>query len=181
MNKILMLWILVVISGCANNTLQPNSGGDNLDKENNSLFTFRNIQSGFMLYNALDQKGRETTGWAVEEVDTPLEAQLTEQSGWIIIRNPGTEQCLGTPDGRVLMKMKCTAAGNKTIFSFIPSTTGAVQIKSVPYGTCVSDSKDSGLSFPLKKCIADPSKPYEIVPQMNLWMLNPPNLKSPVM
>ncbi|EBP3056818.1 TPA: toxin [Salmonella enterica subsp. enterica serovar Reading] len=181
MNKILIMCTLAVLSGCAHNSLQSGSGGDDSGKENNSLFTFRNIQSGFMLYNALDQKGRETTGWAVEEVDTPLEAQLTDQSGWIIIRNPGTDQCLGSPDGRVLMKMKCTVAGNKTMFSFIPSTTGAVQIKSVPYGTCVSDSKDNGLTFPLGKCIADPGKPYEVVPQMNLWMLNPPNLKSPVL
>ncbi|EAP9511413.1 hypothetical protein AABH71_005314, partial [Salmonella enterica] len=38
------------------------------------------------------------------------------------------------------------------IFTFIPSTTGAVQIKSVPYARCITDSKDSGLSFPLGKC-----------------------------
>ncbi|EAA8634481.1 toxin [Salmonella enterica subsp. enterica] len=171
---------LVLLTGCGQNSIQLNPSDNDFVRENNSLFTLRNIQSGFMLYNGLDQQGRETTGWEVVEVDTPLEAQVTDQSGWIMFRNPGTDQCLGTPDGRVLMKIKCNSSGNKAIFSLIPSTTGAVQIKSVAYGQCITDSKNSGLSFPLGKCIADAGKPYEVVPQMNLWMLNPPNLKSPV-
>ncbi|ECO4849921.1 TPA: toxin [Salmonella enterica] len=180
MYKKIALLLIVSLTGCGTHIAEKKSSDNEFEKENNSLFTFRNIQSGFMIYNALDQQGRETTGWEVVEVDTPLEAQVTDQSGWVIIRNPKTDQCLGTPDGRVLLKLKCDSAGNKAIFTFIPSTTGAVQIKSVPYARCITDSKDSGLSFPLGKCIADAGKPYEVVPQMNLWMLNPPNVRSPV-
>ncbi|EHN2064680.1 toxin, partial [Salmonella enterica subsp. enterica serovar 4,5,12:b:-] len=62
----------------------------------------------------------------------------------------------------------------------IPSTTGAVQIKIVFSGLCVLDSKNSGLSFETGNCIADLKRPFEVVPQSHLWMLNPLNTESPV-
>ncbi|MCM5187244.1 cytolethal distending toxin type V subunit CdtC, partial [Escherichia coli] len=58
--------------------------------------------------------------------------------------------------------------------------TGAVQIKSVLSGLCFLDSKNSGLSFETGKCIADFKKPFEVVPQSHLWMLNPLNTESPI-
>ncbi|HDI8501642.1 TPA: toxin, partial [Escherichia coli] len=42
------------------------------------------------------------------------------------------------------------------------------------------DSKNSGLSFETGKCIADLKKPFEVVPQSHLWMLNPLNTESPI-
>lgn len=153
---------------------------DDLGKENSSLFTFRNVQSGYMIHNGLDQKGRETIGWEVVPVKTPVEALVKDQSGWVMIRTPNTDQCLGTPDGKNLLKMNCDPMNKKTLFSFIPSTTGAVQIKILLSELCILDSVNSGLSFNVGKCVDDFTKPYEVVPQRNLWMLNPLNVESPV-
>lgn len=180
MQRLVLFFLIVILSGCSNNNMLLLSSNDDLGQENTSLFTLRNIQSGFMLYNGLDQQGRETLGWSLVEVETPIEASLVDQSGWIMFQSPGTNQCLGSPDGRVLIKMPCNSSGNKTIFTLITSTTGAVQIKSIPSGMCILDSSNSGLSFPLGKCINDIQKLYEVIPQRNLWMLNPPNLESPV-
>ncbi|EED1372246.1 toxin [Escherichia coli] len=180
MKRLIIIVTILLIAGCSSSQEADNNLIDELGKENNSLFTFRNIQSGLMLYNKLDQHGRETTGWEVVPVKTPAEALVTDQSGWIMIRTPNTDQCLGTPDGRNLLKMQCNPTDNKTLFSLIPSTTGAVQIKSVLSGLCFLDSKNSGLNFETGKCIADFKKPFEIVPQSHLWMLNPLNTESSV-
>ncbi|EBD0958123.1 toxin [Salmonella enterica] len=180
MKKLAIIFTALLIAGCSSLSDTGNNQTDELGKENNSLFTFRNIQSGLMLHNGLDQHGRETTGWEVVPVNTPVESLFTDQSGWVMIRTPNTDQCLGTPDGRNLLKMDCNPANKKTLFSFIPSTTGAVQIKIVFSGLCVLDSKNSGLSFETGNCIADLKRPFEVVPQSHLWMLNPLNTESPV-
>lgn len=180
MKRLAIIFTMLLIAGCSSSQEVANNQIDELGKENNSLFTFRNIQSGLMIHNGLDLHGRETIGWEIVPVKTPEEALVTDQSGWIMIRTPNTDQCLGTPDGRNLLKMTCNPTDKKTLFSLIPSTTGAVQIKSVLSGLCFLDSKNSGLSFETGKCIADFKKPFEVVPQNHLWMLNPLNTESPV-
>nr|AEM17343.1 CdtC [Providencia alcalifaciens] len=181
MKRLAIIFTVLLMAGCSSSQEAVNNLIDEeLGKENNSLFTFRNIQSGQMLHNSLDLHGKETTGWKVVPLKTPAEALVTDQSGWIMIRTPNTDQCLGTPDGRNLLKMTCNPTDKKTLFSFIPSTTGAVQIKSVLSERCFLDSKNSGLSFETGECIADIKKPFEVVPQSHLWMLNPLNTESPV-
>lgn len=180
MKVLLIVFYVFLITGCTSSMDIRNAPADELGKENNSLFTFRNIQSGLMLHNKLDQHGRETIGWEIVPVKTPSEALVIDQSGWIMIRTPNTDQCLGTPDGINLLKMTCNPADKKILFTLIPSTTGAVQIKSVLSGLCFIDSKNSGLSFETGKCIADIKKTFEVVPQGHLWMLNPLNTASPV-
>ncbi|EPT7718410.1 toxin [Escherichia coli] len=181
MKNLVIIFTMLLIAGCSSSqNVINNNQIDELGKENNSLFTFRNIQSGLMLHNRQDQYGRETTGWEVVPVRTPAEALVIDQSGWVMIRTPNTDQCLGTPDGRNLLKMSCDPTDKKTLFSFIPSTTGAVQIKSVLSGSCLLDSRNSGLSFETGECIADFKKPFEVVPQSHLWMLNPLNTESTV-
>lgn len=181
MKKITLLITTLLLNGCTSESNLIKKTSNELGNENNALFTIRNIQSGYMINNTLNQQGRETKGWEIIPVRTPEELLITDQSGWIMIRNPGTDQCLGTPDGYNLIKMDCNTPEKMTLFSFIPSTTGAVQIKIIYSGFCLTDSLNGGLSFETGKCIADLTKPSEIIPQRNLWMLNPQNTPSPVM
>lgn len=68
MKRLAIIFTMLLIAGCSSSQEAANNQIDELGKENNSLFTFRNIQSGLMIHNGLDLHGRETIGW---EVMTP--------------------------------------------------------------------------------------------------------------
>lgn len=179
MKKIIfaLICIINITSGCSssNNSASTflNSESDLYGEENSSLFSLRNIQSGFMIYNILDQKGREQSGWKLIPQETPIEVLATTPGGWIQFKDPVTQQCLNARGGRALSKGTCDIRDKESLFILIPSTTGAVQIQSVYSGDCILDKNNTD-SFLFGKCISDLQQPQLIVPEKNLWMLNPP-------
>ncbi|EEX7165556.1 cytolethal distending toxin type III subunit CdtC, partial [Escherichia coli] len=70
MKRLIIIVTMLLIAGCSSSQEAVNNQIDELGKENNSLFTFRNLQSGLMLHNRLDLHGREITGWEVVPVKT---------------------------------------------------------------------------------------------------------------
>ncbi|EBX7469999.1 toxin [Salmonella enterica subsp. enterica] len=183
MNKSIFIFTcMMIISGCSstnnNQSVFVSSGSDLSDTENGSLFSIRNIQSGFMIENILDQKGQEQSGWQLIQQETPAEVLAITPGGWVQFKDPVTQQCLNAPGGMALSKGTCDIKNKESLFILIPSTTGAVQIKSVYTGNCILDKNNTD-HFTFGKCIADFRQPQLIVPPKNLWMLNPPVTPSP--
>ncbi|AOV97669.1 hypothetical protein A9798_12395 [Edwardsiella hoshinae] len=168
--------LLNLLSGCSSSEKKVQlgafeTGANSPAGENNSLFSLTNIQSGFMINSVLDQSGREISAWRMTQQETPVEVLVTSPSGWVQFNDPLTNQCLNALSGRSLAKGSCD--GKASLFILIPSTTGAVQIQSVVSGMCIVD-KENEAFFKFGKCVADFTQPQLIVPEKNLWMLNPP-------
>ncbi|EKC2495426.1 toxin [Salmonella enterica] len=173
---IVFFFLFSILSGCSSSeeSEQPgasNANSDSITPENGSLFSLRNIQSGFMIPSVLNQEGREISGWRLIQQPTPAEALVHSPSGWVQFNDPLTERCMIAASGLNLVKGACNT--RESLFILIPSTTGAVQIKSVVSGKCILDQEDGDV-FKFGECIADIQKPQLIVPERNLWMLNPP-------
>lgn len=174
---IILISTISLLAGCS--TTGNNEHSDAFNTENGSLFSVRNVQSGFMISNVLDQQGYELRGWQLIPQITPFEVLAQSPSGWVQFKDPGSDYCLVAQAGRSLSKSICNVKNKETLFILIPSTTGAVQIQSVASGTCIIDKEDSD-NFKFSKCIADVRRPDLVIPEKNLWMLNPPVIASSI-
>ncbi|EDQ1985366.1 toxin [Salmonella enterica] len=177
-NIIMLFFFTSILTGCGSSVnnerlVSLNPGEDISGAENGSLFSIRNIQSGFMITNILDQQGREQSGWELIQQETPIEVLATTPGGWIQFHDPITRQCLNAINGVALTKGTCDLKNRASLFVLIPSTTGAVQIQSVHSKTCIID-QDNTDHFLFGRCVADIQNPQQVVPEKNLWMLNPP-------
>ncbi|ECY4647022.1 toxin [Salmonella enterica subsp. enterica] len=147
--------------------------------ENSSLFSIRNVQSGYIINNVVDQFGREMNNWQLVPQVTPADVLAINPSGWVQFKDPKSFSCLIDQSGRSISKGTCDIKNKSSLFILIPSTTGAVQIKSFSSGKCLVD-KLEGAGFIFGECVADASRPFLTVPEKNLWMLNPPVTASSV-
>ncbi|EFC2186175.1 toxin, partial [Escherichia coli] len=145
--------------------------------ENSSLFSIRNIQSGRLINNILDRTGKEQKGWEIIPQETPQQLKASYKNGLVKIVNPKTDQCLAVLSGRTVAKAPCASGDNITLFSFIPTTTGAVMIKNVGANKCISDVISGTDIFKVDVCITSQT---ETIPVSMLWMLTPPNLPAPI-
>ncbi|HHR4052556.1 TPA: toxin [Salmonella enterica] len=177
MKLVIIIFLINILAGCV--TSASNELNGVFDSENGSLFSIRNIQSGFMIPNTLDQHGRELKGWQLVPKVTPVEVLVNFPGGWVQFKDPFSSNCLAAQRSLAINKSTCDINNKDTLFILIPSTTGAVQIQSVSSGLCIID-KGSNDNFQFGKCIADFQHPDLIIPEKNLWMLNPPVTASSV-
>ncbi len=177
--RVFFLTIILALTGCTGSQNVYLETLDNFENENTSLFTIRNIQSGFMIINIPDQHGREIGNWQVVPINTPVDVLVNDPSGWIQFKDPSSNQCLSVLNGRSLSKSECNYKNKETLFVLIPSTSRAVQIKSVSSQKCITD-KGNDSFFHLENCVADFNRPNLVIPTKNLWMLNPPISSSMV-
>lgn len=147
--------------------------------ENSALFSIRNIQSGYIINNVLDRFGRELNNWQLVPQVTPVDVLAINPGGWVQFKDPESFSCLIDDEGRTISKGSCDIKNKSSLFILIPSTTGAVQIKSFSSGKCLVD-KVEGAGFVFGECVADVSRPFLTVPEKNLWMLNPPVTASSI-
>ncbi|HBZ9867804.1 TPA: toxin [Salmonella enterica subsp. houtenae] len=139
----------------------------------------RNVQSGYIINNVVDQSGREMNNWQLVPQVTPSDVLAVSPGGWVQFKDPMSFSCLTDQGGRSVSKGSCDIKNQSSLFILIPSTTGAVQIMSFTSGKCLVD-KAEGAGFIFGECVADVSRPFLTVPEKNLWMLNPPVTASSV-
>lgn len=177
---IIVAFFITSCSSAQKNLNVKSNGNRAFIEENNSRFSLRNIQSGQVIINISDQQGRELVGWELFSVSVPDREASKYPGGWVEFSVPSSDRCLALVNSTTLDKAPCGASGNITVFTLIPSTTGAVQIKSVGFGTCIQDVDLGTDHFTMGRCIEDVSNPTETVPERSLWMLNPPSNESPL-
>ncbi|EIK1318295.1 toxin, partial [Salmonella enterica] len=96
--SIIIICVINLVSGCS--ATGTNETSNAFDTENGSLFSIRNVQSGFMIPNVLDQQGQELRGWEVVPQVTPVEILAQSPSGWVQFKDPGSTNCLVAQSGR---------------------------------------------------------------------------------
>ncbi|WP_160171666.1 RICIN domain-containing protein [Vibrio cholerae] len=181
LTKVFMATLFIVSCSSDREILDSTQhNNQNFSGENNARFGLRNLQSGLAIVNVPDERSRDIVGWDLISIDVPEQDTSKYPGGWVAFNVPGTDKCLALLNSNSLGRAPCDSSGNIAVFTLIPSTTGAVQIKSVRFGTCIQDVEPGTDKFTMGKCIEDPSNPMEIVPERSLWMLNPPSSESTV-
>ncbi|EDW1489082.1 hypothetical protein PH97_004742 [Salmonella enterica subsp. enterica] len=142
--------------------------------------TVRGVFTGFVFKNNLPAGKEESVRYDLVEVNDPDFPLSQYPYGIVQFRERGGrggDLCaLSGKDKDKIIMFFCSPGGDKsyveTYFSLIPTNTGAVLIKNIATGKCMSaDSVDIG--FPnLEKCMLSPSQSGEIYRQ--LWFLAPP-------
>ncbi|EAA9297765.1 hypothetical protein ADQ49_25855 [Salmonella enterica subsp. enterica] len=138
--------------------------------------TIRGVFTGFVFMNNVSIEDRdESVRYDLVEVNDPLYPLSKYPYGIVQFREPRgfriSDFCLQPMDGKITTYL-CSLRGVNlvdTYFSLIPTNTGAVLIKNISTGDCLS-SDSEGKGFPtLDKCLLMPSD--EIYKQ--LWFLAP--------
>ncbi|ECE0793340.1 hypothetical protein ACQSFC_17655 [Salmonella enterica] len=140
--------------------------------------TVRGVFTGFVFENNLPIGGRgESLRYDLVEVSDPDFPLSQYPYGIVQFRKKGGrggDICAQSEKGKIIVFF-CSSGGDKsfseTYFSLIPTNTGAVLIKNIVTGKCLSaDSGDIG--FPeLEQCMLDQPQSGEIYKQ--LWFLAP--------
>ncbi|EAO8184154.1 hypothetical protein AHV57_26290 [Salmonella enterica] len=140
--------------------------------------TIRGMFTGFVFINNVSiEKRDESVRYDLVEVSDPSFPLSQYPYGIIQFREPrgfrASDFCAQPMDGKITTYL-CSLRGENlvgTYFSLIPTNTGAVLIKNIATGDCLSsDSGDIG--FPeLEKCMLDQTQSGEIYKQ--LWFLAP--------
>ncbi|HCL5312893.1 TPA: hypothetical protein N2G38_005304 [Salmonella enterica] len=151
--------------------------------------TVRGLFTGFVFMNNVSIEDRDASvRYDLVEVNDPSYPLSQYPYGIVQFREPRGfrvgDFCAQPMDGKVTTYL-CSQRGENfvgTYFSLIPTNTGAVLIKNIATGKCMSaDSVDIG--FPsLEKCMLSPSQSGEIYRQ--LWFLAPafsPSSMSPLL
>lgn len=134
--------------------------------------TVRNMGTGGIIPNPFGLIDLDNM-WSIHEVKTSDLDLIKNPSGFIQFKSPNnTEGCLGSRNEK-LITGNCTTLGKDSFFTLIPSTTGAVQIKSVPSQKCIVRGQ-SIIDFHMGGCVEDLQRTYLIVPTGNLWVIGSP-------
>ncbi|WP_340531927.1 toxin [Escherichia coli] len=136
------------------------------------LVNIRNVLTGGIIRNPVGS-GFNVNNWVISGIKTNDLDLISAPGGHIQIKNPGGNECLAILNGQLAVAKKCTESNRNTLFTFITSDTGAVQIRSIGNGQCLGNG-ESVTDFRLTKCVNDLSRPFDSVPPGLLWMLNPP-------
>ncbi|EJM5006320.1 hypothetical protein R4O66_004362 [Salmonella enterica] len=139
--------------------------------------TVRGVFTGFVMRNNVFQDRDESVRYDLVEVNDPAFPLSQYPYGIVQFREPrgfkASDFCAQPIDDKITTGF-CSLRGMnlvRTYFSLIPTNTGAVLIKNIATGDCLS-SDDGGKGFPiLDKCILMPSQSDEIYKQ--LWFLAP--------
>ncbi|EJK6210057.1 hypothetical protein MX582_002664 [Salmonella enterica] len=139
--------------------------------------TIRGVFTGFVMRNNVFQDRDESVHYDLVEVSDPAFPLSQYPYGIVQFREPGGfkvgDFCAQPIDDKITTDF-CSLRGVnlvRTYFSLIPTNTGAVLIKNIATGGCLS-SDIEGKGFPvLKKCILPPLQSDEIYKQ--LWFLAP--------
>lgn len=151
--------------------------------------TVRGMFTGFVFINNVSIEERdESLRYDLVEVSDPSFPLSQYPYGIVQFREPrgfkASDFCAQPMDGKITTYL-CSLRGENlvgTYFSLIPTNTGAVLIKNIATGDCLS-SDSGGSRFPvLEKCMLDQSQSGEIYKQ--LWFLAPafsPSSMSPLL
>ncbi|EBR9314719.1 hypothetical protein NAK90_005714 [Salmonella enterica] len=140
--------------------------------------TVRGVFTSFIFRNnILPQERDESVRYDLLEVRDPAFPLSRYPYGIVQLREPrgfrANDFC-AQPDGHKITTYLCSLRGVnlvETYFSLIPTNTGAILIKNIATGKCLS-SDVGGVGFPvLEKCILTPSPSDNIYRQ--LWFLAP--------
>ena len=179
MKTVIVLFVLL-LTGCASEpanqrNLLTQFVGNNapVDPEPSPvLVNIRNVLTGGIIRNYVGVDFN-VNNWVISEVKTSELDLISAPGGHVQIKNPDGSECLAIFNGQVAVALKCTESNRNTLFTFITSESGAVQIKSIGSGQCLGNGE--GITdFRLKKCVDDLGRPFDLVPPGLLWMLNPP-------
>ncbi|MEG0197156.1 MAG: hypothetical protein RR676_08145 [Acinetobacter sp.] len=179
MNKIHYVMIvfstlILTLSGCSKTrNLEKVSGiKDESIADSVVMNTVRNIGTGGIIPNPFGLIDLDNM-WSIHEVKTSDVDLIKNPSGFIQFQSPNnTEGCLGSSNEK-LITGNCSTLGKDSFFTLIPSTTGAVQIKSVVSQKCIVRGQ-SIVDFHMGSCVEDLQRTYLIVPTGNLWVIGPP-------
>ncbi|MDD9158427.1 hypothetical protein PVK64_19870 [Aliivibrio sp. S4TY2] len=155
--------LLLVISGCSSNEVLQSTS-------DTMKFNVRNVYTGGIIAN-WNGKGFNHNNWEIIEVETTKKTLLIDPSGWVKFKNPDADECLTVDDNNQLILNSCSN-DKSMMFTLIPSTSGAVQLKSIGNQQCLGRG-DSIVDFQFKRCIDKSSLAKEPVNSGNLWMINP--------
>lgn len=150
--------------------------------------TVRGVFTGFLMKNNIFPGKDESARYDLVEVSDPAFPLSQYPNGIVQFREPrgfrASDFCAQPMDGKITTYL-CSLRGENlvgTYFSLIPTNTGAVLIKNIATGDCLS-SDGGGIGFPfLETCILTPSQADEIYKQ--LWFLAPafsPSSMSPLL
>ncbi|WP_253030729.1 toxin [Escherichia coli] len=178
--RIFILIFTLLLTGCASEVesqrdflTQVVGNNSPVDPEPRPvLVSIRNVLTGGIIINAVGS-GYNVNNWVISEVKTNGLDLISAPGGHIQIKNPDGNECLAIFNGQLVIVSECMVNNQNTLFTFIASDTGAVQIQSIGNGQCLGNG-ESIIDFKLKKCINDLSRPFDSVPPGLLWMLNPP-------
>lgn len=139
--------------------------------------TVRGVFTGFVMRNNIFQDKDESVSYDLVEVSDPAFPLSQYPYGIVQFREPKGfkigDFCVQPIDDKITTDL-CSLRGVnlvRTYFSLIPTNTGAVLIKNVATGDCLT-ADTGGKDFPLlKKCMLMSSQSDEIYKQ--LWFLAP--------
>ncbi len=140
--------------------------------------TVRGVFTGFVMRNNVSIEERdESVRYDLVEISDPSFPLSQYPYGIVQFREPRgfktSDFCAQPIDNKITTGF-CSLRGVnlvRTYFSLIPTNTGAVLIKNIATGDCLSSDRE-GEGFPvLKKCIQVPLQSDEIYKQ--LWFLAP--------
>lgn len=139
--------------------------------------TVRGVFTGFVMRNNVFQNRDESVRYDLVEVSDPAFPSSQYPYGITQFREPrgfkAGDFCAQPIDNKITTDF-CSLRGVnlvRTYFSLIPTNTGAVLIKNIATGDCLS-SDSGGVGFPvLEKCMLMSSQSDEIYKQ--LWFLAP--------
>ncbi|EAS5353204.1 hypothetical protein JJJ40_004611 [Salmonella enterica] len=140
--------------------------------------TVRGVFTGFVFRNnILSPDSDDSVHYDLVEVSDPAFPLSQYPYGIVQFREPegfrASDFCAQPEDNKITTYF-CSFRGvnlTGTYFSLIPTNTGAVLIKNIITGKCLSSGSE-GTGFPdLEKCILNPSQSEE--PDRQLWFLAP--------
>ncbi|EOE6289338.1 hypothetical protein ACOJMV_003571 [Salmonella enterica] len=140
--------------------------------------TLRSVFTGFVMKNNIFHNRDESIRYDLVEVNDHAYHSSQYPYGIVQLREPrgfrSGDFCAQPVNGKISTYL-CSLRGINlvgTYFTIIPTTTGAVLIKNISTGFCLSSPEDGGIGFPiLEKCILMSSQSDEIYRQ--LWFLAP--------
>ncbi|ENP2200616.1 hypothetical protein ACDA27_004583 [Salmonella enterica] len=140
--------------------------------------TIRGVFSGFVIKNNVSIEERdESVHFDLVEVSDPFFPLSQYPHGIVQFREPrgfrAIDFCMQPIDGKITTYFCSLSDENlvETYFSLIPTNTGAVLIKNISTGNCLS-SDGGGIGFPVQeKCMLMSSQSDKIYKQ--LWFLAP--------
>lgn len=163
------------ISGCNNNSnisLMNNSIKNSNEQSPSTLINIRNVQTGGIIIN-LQGEDFNRNNWALREVHVPGLDLVHNPSGFVQFLNPDGNECLSVSGQHISVTDNCSPNNKSSLFTMIPSTSGAVQIKSISSNLCITNGIGI-IDFRLGPCVDNLATPSKVIDTGRLWMINPP-------